>query len=258
MIIKNDIPILEYDGESKEVFEANHESKDLVLPEKCVFAFLGDIVDDFALKHNARILETFETVAQNFNVYSLNIDGQDICLVRSPIGAPAATSLFDMLVNCGCKVVVAVGSCGTLSDLPENAFVIPTKALRDEGTSYHYLPPSRFIDLDKNVISAIEYTLNSKSLPYEKTTTWTTDGLFRETKDLVNYRLSEGCKVVEMECSALAACARKRGSLFGQILFTADSLANVDAHDPRNFGRDSHELALTLCVETVLNIKRFN
>lgn len=66
---------------------------------------------------------------------------------------------------------------------------------------------------------------------------------------MVKYRLEEGCRVVEMECAALAACCRKRGASFGQFLFTADSLANVHEYDARDFGTDSHEKALLLGLD---------
>ena len=90
-------------------------------------------------------------------------------------------------------------------------------------------------------------------IPFETVKTWTTDGFFRETKDMVKYRLSEGCAVVEMECAALAACARKRGAKYGQFLFTADSLANVHEYDARDFGGDSHEKALLLGLDILRN-----
>lgn len=93
----------------------------------------------------------------------------------------------------------------------------------------------------------------SHNLKYEEVITWSTDGFYRETKDMVEYRINEGCKVVEMECSALAAVAEFRGAVWGEILFTADSLANVEKYDPRGFGGDSIEYALKLSLDTLLN-----
>ena len=123
---------------------------------------------------------------------------------------------------------------------------MPTRALRDEGSSYHYLPASRYIELDNPVLATIESVLRTEGLPFVPCTSWTTDAFFRETKDMVAYRRSEGCLCVEMECAALAACARLRGAAFGQLLFTADSLACIHDYDARNFGRDAHEDALLL------------
>ncbi|MCR4728233.1 MAG: nucleoside phosphorylase [Lachnospiraceae bacterium] len=255
MIIKNDIPILEYDDCSLEVIPPDHDWTAGELPEKCLFAFLGDVVHEYADKHKATVAETLITVSHDIKVYVLREEKEDICLVQSPIGAASAAQVLDTLVTCGCKKVIAVGSCGVLADLPENAFIVPTKALRAEGTSYHYLPASRYIELDKEPTAVIEQTFKKHELPFVTCTTWTTDGFFRETKDMVKYRLEEGCSVVEMECAALAACCRKRGAKYGQFLFTADSLANVHEYDARDFGLDSHEKALLLGLDILRDWK---
>ena len=255
MIIKNEIPILEYDDSSVEVIAPDHDLQELKLPEKCLFAFLGDVVHKYAEENNADVAEELITVSHNIKIYVLHEEKEDICLVQSPIGSAAATQVLDTLVNCGCKKVIAVGSCGVLADIPENAFLVPTKALRAEGTSYHYLPATRYIDIDTEPVTVIENCFKKHELPFITCTTWTTDGFFRETKDMVQYRLEEGCTVVEMECAALAACSRKRKALFGQFLFTADSLANVHDYDARDFGIGSHEKALRLGLDVLRDWK---
>ncbi len=255
MIIQNEIPILEYDDSSPEVIPPDHDWTAERLPEKCLFAFLGDVVHEYAEEHDAKVAETLITVSHDIKIYVLQGETEDICLVQSTIGAAAATQILDTLVSCGCRKVIAVGSCGVLADLPENAFLVPTRALRAEGTSYHYLPASRYIELDQEPVGIIEDTFQKHDLPFVTCTTWTTDGFFRETRDMVKYRLEEGCSVVEMECAALAACCRKRGAAFGQFLFTADSLANVHEYDARDFGSDSHEKALLLGLDVLRNWK---
>lgn len=255
MIVRNEIPILEYDDSSPEVIPPDHGWSGGQLPEKCLFAFLGDVVHTYARQHDARVAETLITISHDIKVYVLHEESEDICLVQSPIGAAASAQVLDTLVCCGCKKVIAVGSCGVLADLPENAFIVPTRALRAEGTSYHYLPASRYIELDAEPVSAIEETFRQYNLPFVTCTTWSTDGFFRETKDMVKYRLEEGCQVVEMECAALAACSKKRGARFGQFLFTADSLANVHAYDARAFGVESHETALLLGLDILRNYR---
>ena len=141
-----------------------------------------------------------------------------------------------------------------ITDIKENAFLIPTKALRDEGTSYHYLPSSRYIELNQDMVRKIKSSFDKQGIPYEICTTWTTDGFFRETQEMVQYRLNEGCSVVEMECAALAACAEKRGAMYGQFFFTADSLANVMKHEERGWGITSHEKALQLALELACDL----
>lgn len=126
---------------------------------KCVYAFLGEAVDDYAFEAEATVAETFETITRNYPVYIVKQDGMKFCLCAAPLGAPAAAQLMDFLISCGCKKIISTGSCGVLTDLAENEFLIPVKALRDEGTSYHYLPASRYIELDKPIRDAIEQTL---------------------------------------------------------------------------------------------------
>ena len=255
MIRKNEIPILEYDDTSPEVIPPDHDWTAGPLPEKCLFAFLGDAVHDYAEQHNAAVAETLITVSHDIKIYVLHDPAGDICLVQSPIGAAASAQVLDTLVSCGCRKVIAVGSCGVLADLKEDAFIVPVRALRAEGTSYHYLPASRYIELDEEPIAVMEETFCKFGLPFVTCTTWSTDGFFRETKDMVGYRLEEGCAVVEMECAALAACCRKRGAKFGQFLFTADSLANVHEYDAREFGVKSHGKALLLGLEVLRNFR---
>lgn len=150
--------------------------------------------------------------------------------------------------------IISVGSCGCLDLFPEGTFLVPYKALRDEGTSYHYAPPSRFIEMNERARKAIEETILEHGMKYQEVITWSTDGFYRETKEKVAYRKSEGCSVVEMECSALAACAAFRGVSWGMILYTADSLANVDKYDERNFGGNVYEYALELCFDAVVKM----
>lgn len=255
MIKRNEIPILEYDDSSPEVIPPDHDWIAGKLPEKCLFAFLGDVVHEYAAKKNAKVAETLITVSHDIKIYVVHEEDEEICLVQSPICAAASAQVLDTLVSCGCKKVIAVGSCGVLADIEENAFIVPIRALRAEGTSYHYLPASRFIELDEDPISVVKETLKSHGFPFVTCTTWSTDGFFRETKDMVKYRLEEGCSVVEMECAALAACCRLRGAKFGQVLFTADSLANIHEYDAREFGTKSHEKALLLGLDILRNFK---
>lgn len=139
-------------------------------------------------------------------------------------------------------------------DDAEGDFFIPTVALRQEGTSYHYLPPAREVEMNDRAIQAIVTALEKNNLNYRKCKTWTTDGFYRETKEMVLYRKEEGYSVVEMECASLAACAKMRGVVFGQLLFTADSLANVEAHDTRNWGDGTFAVAMKLAFDAVVEV----
>lgn len=255
-IIKNEFPILEYDPDSPEIIAPGHDlTYPGQFPEKCLFAFLGEAVDRYAREHQAVVADGFETINRIFNLYIVEQDGQRIAMVASPVGAAVAVALLDWLIAYGSRTILAVGSCGVLTDRPENAFLIPTRALRDEGTSYHYLPPARYIDLDRGMAAAVAASLDRQGIPWQYVTTWTTDGFFRETAEMTAYRRQEGCAVVEMECAALAACAEKRGARFGQLLYTADSLATAE-YEERGFGQDSIEPALRLGLQALKEMGR--
>ena len=254
-LIKNRLPILEYDSSSLEVIKPNHENLDIKLPKKAAFLFLGDTVDSYALTSNAKKIAEFISITKVFPIYEIDYKNEKICIVAAPAGASASVQLLDWLIGYGVETVIAIGSCGALVDIPENTFIIPTRALRDEGTSYHYLPAERYVTIDENVVKSIENTFSSKNIPYIECMTWTTDGFFRETMELVEYRREEGCAVVEMECSALAACAKFRNIRFGEVFYTADTLANTELYDERDWGKKSLNKALMLCLDIIIDIK---
>jgi len=202
-IIKNEIPILEFDTDTEAVIMPTHEHFDLKLPKKAVYAFLGEHVDNYAKSHECKQVATFVSETKLYPVYVTEYKGEEICLCQAPVGAAAAAL-------------------------------------------------SRYVDIDAIALKAIEETLSEHGLKYIEVMTWSTDGFYRETKEKVAYRKAEGCAVVEMECSALAACAKMRGAVFGEILFTADSLADVENYDERNWGGDSFAYALELCLDATV------
>lgn len=253
-IQKNKFPILEYDDNPNSVIMPNHDDLDIKLPKKCVYAFLGEYIDSYALETNAQKVAEFESITKKYPVYIIEYKNESICLVQAPMGSAASAQLLDWLIANGVKEIISTGTCGSLIDISENTFLVPRVALRDEGASYHYLEPSRYVEINEKALEAIESALKEHDLKYQEVMTWTTDGFFRETKDLVAYRVEEGCAVVEMECSALAACAKLRNAIWGEILFTADSLADIENYDARNWGGDSFEYSLKLALDAVINI----
>ena len=108
-----------------------------------------------------------------------------------------AAGTFEELIAIGCRKFVACGSSGVLkSELKRGAVIIPDKAVRDEGASYHYCPPSREIQMEKAVVKKLEKVLIKHKINYEIGKTWTNDGFYRETKGKVDRRTREGCITV--------------------------------------------------------------
>ena len=253
-IFKHEIPILEFDSDTDAILAPTHERLALHLPRKAVFAFLGNYIEAYAKEHSCTQAGLFVSSTKSYPIYITQYQGTDICFCQAPVGAAAAVQILDWLIGYGVTEIISTGSCGVLQDLPENTFLVPVKALRDEGTSYHYMKPSRFIDINTTALSAIEAALTEHGLPYTEVITWSTDGFFRETKAKVAYRKTEGCSVVEMECAALAACAQLRGAVWGELLFTADTLADSESYNERDWGIASYERALQLCFDAAVRL----
>ena len=111
-----------------------------------------------------------------YPVYVINYKGEKICLAQAPVGSAPAAQFMDWLIGYGVEQIISTGTCGVLADIEENAFLVPVRALRDEGTSYHYAAPSRYMEMRIEAISAIEQVLEQRGIPYEEVMTWTTDG----------------------------------------------------------------------------------
>ena len=251
MIQKHVIPILEFDDNPQTVIMPNHEGLDLQLPKKCIYAFLEEEIDRYAREVGAECAGEFNSATKTYPVYVMDYKGEKVCLAQAPVGSAPAAQFMDWLIGYGVEQIISTGTCGVLTNIEENAFLVPVRALRDEGTSYHYASPSRYMDVHVEAISAIEQVLEQLCIPYEEVMTWSTDGFYRETAEKVAYRKEEGCAVVEMECAALAAVAQLRGVVWGELLFTADSLADLENYDSRDWGSEAFDKALELCLEIV-------
>lgn len=222
------------------------------LPPRGVLTLLGATTPRWAAEHGFEQVTIIDTITMDFPVWVGEHKGVPVALLEIPLGAPAAVIVADHAFRHGVRAAVATGSCGGLVHVEEGQFVVPTRALRDEGTSFHYAPASRWLDLDPEMVDACEQAVLTAGYGASRVATWTTDAFYRETRGKIAARLAEGCTVVDMECSALVACARFRGTRFGQILFTADTLVD-NVHDGRGWGRATHATALQLALDAVVS-----
>lgn len=125
------------------------------------------------------------------------------------------------------------------------------------GKVYPNLNGDNIIDLDSKFANKVQQALNALNYHVKSVMTWTTDGFFRETKGKLARAQSLGCQLVEMECSALAACSKFRNVKFGQILFTADSLANTSNYDKRGWGKSFRRASLDVGIKVLEKIDEF-
>lgn len=149
------------------------------------------------------------------------------------------------------------GNCGILNEeIANGKIIVPTAAIRDEGTSYHYIEAADEILADEKSVETLTKCLKKCSYPYVKGKTWTTDAIYRETKSLISERKAEGCIAVEMECAAVLAVTQFRRLSFAQFLFGADNLdtAQWEPRDLVEYGLSSAEKYLALAFECVLEL----
>ncbi len=222
-----DLPLLEDDLDSPGVLMARRVvARGVDMPETTVLCWFHDVVA--ALGERADVRRVTDLLSENgrSTVWELDHRGTRVAVVNPGVGAPVAAMVLEEVVALGTRRVVACGGAGALvPDLVLGHAVVVDSAVRDEGTSFHYLPPGRLVDADRDVVEGIVATLVRAGVAHLVGRTWTTDGLFRETHERMARRVAEGCVTVEMEASALIAVARRLGVPYGQLLMAGDSLA---------------------------------
>jgi uridine phosphorylase len=246
-------PILEYDPSIPAIIEPRRVYKAIDIPRHCVLCFFQDVIDDLILNGGAREIDHAISEVGRHPVYEVEIAGKRLGVVHPRIGAAMAAAMFDRLIARGARKFIACGGAGVLdSKITVGHVIVPNSAIRDEGASYHYLPPAREVAPHPRALAAIEKTLKRNGIDYIVAKTWTTDGLFRETRARMLARKREGCLTVEMEAAAFFAVAQFRRVQFGQILYGGDDLAGDD-WDHRNWTRHQvRERLFQLAAEACL------
>lgn len=265
MIIKNEYPILEYSTEKIAVINPDRDASKADrdgqggggfcrFPRLCLVTFFEEVLDSAVERYGGEIIGTYVSEMKDFHVYRFTVDGTGICAVQAVVASGSIAMMTEMLYGAGVEVIVCCGGCGVLDDIPEGAVILPVRALRDEGASYKYLPPTRFIELHAGPIESFRNVLARHGVPYIECATWSTDGFYRETKEMVAYRREEGCKAVEMECATMAAIAQFRGKVFGQLLYSGDILiGDAEDYDDRDWNNNvsARERLFDLALESL-------
>lgn len=248
-------PILEYDNSREALIEPSKIIQPRDMPERVVLCFFQEVITRVA--ENARLIHHLNSEFGLHPIYEIEVDGQRLTVAHPGVGAPFSAAFLEEMIACGGRKFIACGGSGVLKpELTVGHVVVPTSAVRDEGTSYHYLPPSRDVSAHADGVAAIERVLEKHHVPYVLGKTWTTDGLYRETPNKIAQRRAEGCIVVEMEAAAFFAVAEFRGVTFGQILYGGDDLSgdNWDHRDWRNSQLSTREKLFWLAAEAVLQL----
>lgn len=208
-------------------------------PETIVSIFSHNLFDSMVeALDGIQIAETHD-VDGVWPVYEVTFKGKRLAFYKARLGAPACVGSFEDVLAFGGKRIILLGNCGVLDrNVEDCGIIIPTEAIRDEGTSYHYVPAADTIPVNRKYIPEFVSVLEEFGYPYVTGTTWTTDGFYRETRDKVDSRKKMGAVCVEMECAAMQALCDFRGVEFFQFFYAGDNLDHSD-WDPRSLSGHS-------------------
>lgn len=228
-------PILDFDRESEEIIKAkDHFKKINGFPKVIVSCFSGKIISKWAQKKGIEIIAFLGSANGKYPIYKTIYKGVEVGFTTAPVGAPMCVGMAEELVALGAENLVYLGSCGALDkNIKENEIIIPYRAIRDEGISYHYQEPSIFNYMNEDTVKKIEEVLINNNYKYTRATTWTTDAFYRETRNVLAMRKEQGATVVDMEVASLIAFSNFRNVKYAQFMYTADNLDAV-VWDKRN------------------------
>ena len=230
-----DIPLTDFDDNPSALINAADHKRPIEGADCCVITFFPEVIEKVVRDYHAKRIGKFVKDLGDFPLYGIPYKEKDVGFYCSGVGAPLAVLFFEQAIAYGFKRFVACGGAGVLKkDIQAGKIIIPSSALRDEGTSYHYQPASRIIEMDDAIVRILEDEMKADRTPCIVGRTWTTDAPYRETKEKINLRIAEGCLTVDMECSAFIAVSKFRNVKFGQYLYGGDDLSG-DQWDHRNW-----------------------
>jgi uridine phosphorylase len=248
-------PILEFDPAPEAFLEPRRLIRSIDAPEHCVLCFFADVIQDVCAADKARTLHTLRTEIGAHPLYEISFAGRRLAVMHPGVGAPLAAGFLEEAIALGCRKFIACGGAGVLApDVAVGHVIVPTAAVRDEGTSYHYLTPGREVAASAAAVAAIVAVLQEHGVPYVTARTWTTDAIYRETAAKIARRRDEGCVTVEMEAAAFFAVAQFRGVPFAQLLYAGDDLSGSE-WDSRDWTtHSSREMLFHLAAEACLRL----
>jgi len=251
-----EFPILEFDPTRTALIEPRRRRGRKAAPEAVVLCFFLEVIGAVCGDGRAEEVTAFSWEHGTHSLYALETEWGPVGVYHPGVGAPMAAGMLEEAIAAGGRRFVACGGAGAvIPDLALGHVVVPTSAIRDEGTSYHYLAPAREIELEPGAVSALTEVLIGHDVPHQAGKTWTTDAPYRETVGRIARRREEGCLTVEMETAALAAVARFRGVSFAQYLYAGDDVSG-EAWDHRGWNSSSARTDLFwLAVEAATKLE---
>ncbi|MFN8466426.1 MAG: nucleoside phosphorylase [Caldilineaceae bacterium] len=247
-------PILEHDPTREALIEPSKIIKPRDVPQHCVICFFGEVIERVVAEHNAKIVAKNKWEDGQHPVYEIMYRDRRLAFYHPGIGGPLAAGLLEAVIAVGCQNFIACGGCGVLQkDIAVGHLILVGSAVRDEGVSYHYLPPAREVAANPAAVRVLTQTMAQRGVPYLIGKTWTTDAPYRETPNKIALRRQEGCVTVEMEAAGMMAVAQFRGVTFGQVLYGGDDLSGAEwDHRSWSSRHDVRENLFWLCADACL------
>lgn len=176
------------------------------VPDVCILDPDGDLVRYLEKEGKTKKNECWACYHSELFTHDLN--GTRIGILPCAVGASYAVLIAEQLFVSGCRLLISVTSAGIVTDQTSSKqFALITEAVRDEGTSYHYLPPEKPSRISGSLYDALTAASPAAEPPYFEAKSWTTDAPYRETQTSINVMKQNGVTCVEMEASALYAFA---------------------------------------------------
>lgn len=207
-------------------------------PEVTVSCFSKKLFESVLSLFDAeKIAELRSAVGVN-PVYRVDYKGRAFAFYQSFVGEPLCVAQYEDLMAMGSRRLILLGNCGVLDrSIEDCGIIIPTSALRDEGTSFHYVAPGAEIPVNKKYREIFKDVLKECGYPFVEGITWTTDACYRETRWKVQRRKEQGAICVEMECAGMQAVCDFRGTEFFQFFYAGDNLDH-SSWEPRSLSGD--------------------
>ena len=181
------------------------------VPAVCILDPDGDILRRLRNSGEAKRFDAWP--CYHTDLYTFSLGGQTVGILGCVVGASFAVLIAEELFACGCRHLLSLTSAGQIVAAgPPPYFVIIDRALRDEGTSYHYAEPAEFAEADPRLVVAVAKALLDDGVRAPVGASWTTDAPFRETAVAIEAARAKGIMAVEMEAAALYAFAQARGA----------------------------------------------
>ena len=181
----------------------------IAVPDICILDPDGDIVRHLRGAGSASLHPGW--ACYHTELYVFDHEGHQYGIVGCAVGAAFAVLIAEELFASGCRLLISVTSAGQIAPVQAPPyFVVIDRALRDEGTSYHYLPASEYSEADPHLTALARGALSAAGMPVSVGASWTTDAPFRETEEAIEAALRAGILAVEMEAAALYAFAKAR------------------------------------------------